>query len=97
MITGNDRGKTGKVLQVFPKDQRLVVEEINLMTKQLPKRGDRPGQKISFSGPVAVSNVQLVSVKTGARGRVGYKYIDHDGKKIKVRIIRSKGQQEDVE
>lgn len=97
ILSGKDKGKEGKVLQVFPKQQRLVVEGINMLTKHLRRAGDRPGQKIQFSAPLHISNVQLISSKSGASGRVGYKFVEKEGKKTKIRVIRSKGNVEDVE
>jgi large subunit ribosomal protein L24 len=97
IIAGKDKGKEGKVLQVFPKLQRVVVEGANLLTKHLRKQGDRPGQKIQFPSPLHISNVQLVSGKSGATGRVGYKVMEKDGSKTKIRVLRSKGSSEDIE
>jgi large subunit ribosomal protein L24 len=97
VLSGKDKGKQGKVLQVFPELSRLVVDGVNMMTKHLRKQGDRPGQKIQFPSPLHISNVQLVSSKSGESGRVGYKMIEKDGVKTKIRVIRSKGQSEDVE
>ena len=97
IITGKDSGKEGKVLQVFPKLERLVVEGINLMTKHLRKQQNRPGQKIQFSAPLHYSNVQVISAKNGKVGRVGYKFVEKEGKKTKIRVIHSKGQSEDID
>jgi large subunit ribosomal protein L24 len=97
ILAGKDSGKEGKVLQVFPKLERIVVEGTNLMTKNIRKQGDRAGQRIEFSAPMHISNVQVISQKSGKVGRVGYKLIDKDGKKVKIRVLRSKGQSEDIE
>ncbi len=97
ILAGKDRGKEGKVLQVFPKHQRVVVEGVNLMTKHLKKRGNHPGQKIQFSSPVHISNVKLISPKSGTSGRVGFKSIEKEGSKQKIRVIRSKGKVEDID
>ncbi|TAL51127.1 50S ribosomal protein L24 [Patescibacteria group bacterium] len=97
VMAGKDKGKQGIVLQVFPKLERAVVEGVNLMTKHLRKQANRPGQKIEFPGPLHISNLQIISAKTGATGRVGYKQIEKEGKKTKIRTIRFKGQSEDIE
>jgi large subunit ribosomal protein L24 len=97
VLSGKDKGKEGKVLQVFPKHDRLVVEGLNQMTRHLKGGGGRPGQKIQFSSPLHVSNVKLISPKTGVAGRIGYKFIDKEGKKEKIRVLRKKGSVEDVE
>lgn len=97
VLTGKDKGKQGTVLQVFPQLERVVVEGINLMTKHLRKQANRPGQKIEFPAPLHASNVQVVSPKSGVSGRIGYKRIDKEGKSVKIRVIRSKGQTQDIE
>lgn len=97
VLAGKDRGKQGKVLQVFPALERAVVDGVNLMTKHLRKQANRPGQKISFSAPLHVSNLQIVSSKSGKSGRVGYKTIEQEGKRTKIRVLRSKGLSEDLE
>lgn len=97
VIAGKDKGKEGKVLQVFTEAQRLVVDGVNMMTKHLRKGGNRAGQKIEFAGPLHVSNVQLISVKSGTAGRVGYKVVENEGMKKKIRTIHSKGTMEDIE
>lgn len=97
VIAGKDKGKEGNVLQVFPALERVVVEGVNVMTRHLKKRGEHAGQKIQFPSPLHVSNVQLVSPKSGKAGRVGYKRIQKDGKQVKVRVLRVKGATEDIE
>ena len=95
--TGKDKGKEGKVLQVFTSLNRVVVEGVNIMKKQLRKQSNRPGQIISFPGPLNVSNVSLVSPKSGKSGRIGMKLIQQDGRMTKVRVIRYQKQAEDIE
>lgn len=98
LLAGKDKGKQGKVLQVFPKLERVVVEGLNLAIRHLrSRRRGEAGQKISFPAPVHFSNVQLVSPKSGNSGRVGWKLIEKAGKKNKVRVIRRKGTTEDIE
>lgn len=97
IISGKDKGKDGNVTQVFPEISRIVVEGVNIMTKHLKKRGKQAGQKIQFSSPIHVSNAMLVSGKSGKAGRVGFKTIEKDGQKTKIRVLRSKGTTEDIE
>jgi len=93
---GKDKGKEGKVIQVFPKLGRVVVEGVNLSVRHLGPRGTKgeQGQKIKFPGPLAVSNVTLLS--GGKLGRVGYKKVEKEGKQQKVRVLRSKGNSTEV-
>ncbi|PIQ67575.1 50S ribosomal protein L24 [Candidatus Uhrbacteria bacterium CG_4_10_14_0_2_um_filter_41_7] len=95
ITAGRDKGKTGKVIQVFPKLQTVVVENINKTFKHLKKRGDQPGQRIEYNAPIHISNVQ-VSGKNGV-GRVGYKTLDKEGKNQKVRVLKTKKGHEDLE
>lgn len=76
MMAGKDRGKRGKVLQVFPKERRIVVENLNLMTKNVRARREREkGQKIEFASPIDYSNVQLVCGKCNKVTRPGSKLV----------------------
>jgi large subunit ribosomal protein L24 len=98
IMAGKDSGKQGKVLQVFPKLNRAVVEELNLSVRHLKsRRRGEAGQKITFPAPIQISNLQLISPKTGNSGRVGWKIIDRDGKKTTIRVIRRGRKSEDVE
>ncbi|MEY4722702.1 MAG: ribosomal protein [Candidatus Parcubacteria bacterium] len=76
VMAGKDKGKTGKVMQVFPERDRVVVEGVNAMTKHLRTRGaDAKGQKVEFSGPVRASNVLLVCPKCAKPTRIGVKTV----------------------
>ncbi|MFH1712246.1 MAG: 50S ribosomal protein L24 [Patescibacteria group bacterium] len=95
VTAGKDKGKTGKVVQVFPEYDKVVVEGVNKSVKHLKRRGNTPGQRVDYDAPIDVSNVKVIG-KT-KEGRVGYKYIEKEGKKVKVRVIRSKKETEDLE
>lgn len=84
VISGKDKGKSGKVIQVLPNESRVVVDGVNKMFKHAKtrKRGES-GQKIDFFAPVHVSNVMLVSPGAGKPTRVGYKVLE-DGKKVRI-------------
>lgn len=62
IIAGKDKGKTGKVIQVFPKENRVVVEGANILKKHVRsmKQG-QPGQRVEFAAPLHASNVALIS------------------------------------
>ena len=60
LVTGKDKGKRGKVLTAFPKDNRVIVEGVNMLTKHVkPTRELQQGGIIRQEGPVHVSNVLL--------------------------------------
>lgn len=95
ICAGKDKGKEGKVLQVFPRLGRVVVEGVRTSSKHLKARGQgQSGQKIQFPSPIAISNVVLVS--GGNAGRVGYKKVEKQGVTEKVRVLRSKGKTTEV-
>lgn len=89
VITGKDKGKTGKVLRVLPKEERVVVQGINVATKhKKPSRLSAGGiEKVEL--PIHVSNVALKDPKSGKPTRFGTKVLG-DGKKI--RIARKSGE-----
>jgi len=60
VITGKDKGKKGKVTKSFPKDNKVVIEGINIRKKhQKPRRGGQKGQVIEVAMPIDVSNLKL--------------------------------------
>ncbi len=81
VLSGKDKNKTGKVIQVFPGDSKVVVEGLNKIKKHLRsgKQGEK-GQIIELSSPMAMSKVMLICTKCGKPTRVSYK-IDGDKKK----------------
>lgn len=84
VISGTDKGKTGKVLQVFIKKDRASVEGVNLKVKHLRKRKENEkGQKIQFPAPIQVSNLTLICPKCGKATRVGVK-ISENKKRVRV-------------
>jgi len=86
IITGKDRGKKGKILQVFPRENMVVVEGLNLMVKNVrPKKMGEKGQVVRYNAPIDASNVELFCDKCNKAVRVGFKNLDN---KKKVRICK---------
>lgn len=84
IIAGKDRGKTGKVIQTFPKLNKIVIEGVNTRTKHMrSQQAGQKGQKIEFSAPIHVSNVKLIDPKSNKPTRVGYTILE-DGKKKRI-------------
>ncbi|MSU75443.1 MAG: 50S ribosomal protein L24 [Candidatus Magasanikbacteria bacterium] len=74
ILSGKDRGKTGKVIQVFSAENKVVVAGMNLIKKHLRARSQsEKGQVIELSAPMAVSKVALLCPKCQTATRVGYK------------------------
>jgi large subunit ribosomal protein L24 len=88
ILSGNDRGKRGRVLKMIPKKERVLVQGINLRWKHMRKSQQSPqGGRIKKEIPIHISNVMLVDEGTDTATRVGYQWID--GKKV--RIARKTG------
>jgi len=78
IISGKDRTKKGKVLKVFPKEGKILVEGINLRKKhQRSKRTGEKGQIVEMSTPVDISNAKLICSKCNKATRVGYKIVEN--------------------
>jgi len=90
VTVGKDRGKSGKVIQVFPALDKVVVEGVNVMIKYLKTRQQgQSGQKVEFAAPIAAANVMAVCPKCAKPTRLGVKELAQpDGKVRKVRICR---------
>lgn len=83
VISGKDKGKTGVILASYPKQNRVIVEGVNIVKKHSkPSQVNPQGGIISQEAPIHVSNVMPVDPKSGQPTRVGYKEID--GKKVRV-------------
>jgi large subunit ribosomal protein L24 len=70
VISGKDKGKQGKVLKVLTKTNRVLIEGINMVTRNYKKMGTTPGQSIKKENPIDVSNVMLVCPITSKPTRV---------------------------
>ena len=82
VISGNDKGKTGQVLKALVKDNRVVVEGVNIVSRHTkPSNTNSDGGIIKKEAPISASNVMLLDPKTKERTRVGYKEVD--GKKVR--------------
>ncbi len=90
VLSGKDKGKTGKVLRVLPSVHKVVVENVNVHTKYERPRGtrQRTPQQISFASPMPVSKVMLVDSNSGKPTRVGYQILENGTKQ---RIAKKSG------
>jgi len=82
VTAGKDKGKTGKVLQVLTKRQRILVEGVNLVKKHQKPSGDQPGQILHKEASLHISNVSLWNDAEKRRVKVGYSITD--GKKVRI-------------
>jgi large subunit ribosomal protein L24 len=92
IIAGRERGKTGKVLRLLPKTERVVVERINLVKRHTKPRGTQQGGIIEKEAPLHISNVQPVCGRCDKPTRIGTRRLENgDG----VRVCRRCGEQMD--
>ncbi len=95
VISGNSRGKRGKILKVYPERSRVIVEGVNII-----KRHTRPNQKnpqggiIQREAPIHLSNVMLLDPKTNEPTRVGTRVGKDEttGRKLRMRVSRATGE-----
>jgi large subunit ribosomal protein L24 len=91
VLTGEDKGKTGKVLKVDREKGRVLVENVHMVSKsQKPSAKNPQGGIVKQEAPIQISNVSLIDPKSGKPTRVGIK-VTEDGKKI--RIAKKSGEE----
>ncbi|PRY82409.1 50S ribosomal protein L24 [Alkalibacterium olivapovliticus] len=89
LIAGKDKGKEGTVLKAMPKQNKVIVEGLNIMKKHTRPTGmGQEGGIVETEAPIHVSNVQLIDPKTGESTRVGYKIEEGN----KVRFAKKSGE-----
>jgi len=86
IIAGDDRGRKGKVIKAMPKEQRIIVEGINIQKKHVkPRREGEKGQIVEKPGPIHVSNVKVICPKCGKPTKIGYQKVgDKKFRKCKI-------------
>lgn len=83
VIAGKDKGRVGKVLKVFPAENKVTVERINMIKRHTkPKEMNQQGQIVEREAPISVSNLQLICPECTQTGRVGRKILE-DGSKAR--------------
>ncbi|MBQ6595493.1 MAG: 50S ribosomal protein L24 [Clostridia bacterium] len=91
VIAGEDKGTVGKVQKVFPDTGRIIVEKVNMVKKHQKPRGQgMPGGIIDKEAPIHASNVMLVCPKCGKPSKMGYTFVEGEGKasRRKVRVCK---------
>jgi large subunit ribosomal protein L24 len=81
--TGNDKGQKGRVLEIFTKTSRAIVEGVNMMKKHTKPNAESPqGGIIEKEAPIHISNLMLVDPKSGEATRIGRR-LDDNGKLVR--------------
>ncbi|MGH3951231.1 MAG: 50S ribosomal protein L24 [Pseudonocardiaceae bacterium] len=92
VVSGKDKGAKGKVIQAYPRENKVLVEGVNRIKKHTritqTQRGAQSGGILTQEAKIHVSNVMLVD-SDGKATRIGYRF-DDDGKKV--RVARSNGE-----
>ena len=91
VLSGEDKGKTGKVLKVLVEKQRALVEGVNIVTKSSKPSAKNPqGGFVKVEAPIHISNLSLIDPKSGKPTRIAIK-VTEDGKKV--RIAKKSGEE----
>lgn len=83
VMTGKEKGKSGRVIRLFPKDDKILIEKINIIKKHMkPNRQYSQGGIIEKESPIHISNVMLKCPQCGSSTRIGNKVLE-SGKKLR--------------
>ncbi|MBR4741875.1 MAG: 50S ribosomal protein L24 [Desulfovibrio sp.] len=90
VITGRDAGKIGQVLRILKKHNTVLVKDVNKCKRHVSskKTQDQVGTIITKEMPIALSNVMVICSACGKTTRIGYKFIERNGKQTKVRFCK---------
>ncbi|WP_243735323.1 50S ribosomal protein L24 [Paenibacillus turpanensis] len=90
VITGKDKGKKGRIIAAYPRENRVLVEGVNMVKKhQKPNPANPQGGIIEKEAPIHVSNVAHIDPKSGKATRIGYKVLENGNK---VRYAKKSGE-----
>ncbi len=89
VLTGKDAKKTGVVLGVEPKTNKVRVDGINVQRKsKKARRANETSEIVNQVGPIDASNVMVICPSSGKATRGGYKFVEVDGKEKKIRVCK---------
>lgn len=93
VMTGAYKGTVGEVLKAFPKENKVIVENVNMVKKHMkPTQANPDGGIVEQEAKIDVSNVALYDEKAKRGDRVSIKYVeDKDGKRQRVRVFKHSG------
>jgi len=84
VITGESKGKTGKITKTLKAENKVVVEGVNIRKKHQKSNGQNPGGIIDITVPISASNVMLIDPKTKKRTRIGHTTDKKTNKKVRI-------------
>ena len=82
VLAGRDKGRTGEVIQMMPKEERALVRGINMVKRHQRQTVQQEGGIIAKEGPIHLSNLAMSDPKDGKPTRVGFRILD-DGRKVR--------------
>ena len=82
VLTGRSRGRTGEVLKMIPKENRAIVQGVNVVKRHTRPTQTQPGGIIEKEAPIHVSNLAHIDPKTSEPTRVGFRFLE-DGRKVR--------------
>jgi len=82
VLAGRDKGRSGEVVQVMPKEERALVRGVNMVKRHQRQTVSQEGGIISKEGPIHLSNLGMADPKDGKPTRVGFRILD-DGRKVR--------------
>ncbi|MBQ7140791.1 MAG: 50S ribosomal protein L24 [Bacilli bacterium] len=80
---GKDKNKQGKIIKTLAKEDKVIVEGVNIVKKHIKPTNGKDGGIVEVEAPIHVSNVMIIDPKTNKRTRIG-KELDKNGKKVRV-------------
>ena len=88
VISGKDKGKSGSILSVYPKENRAIVKGINIVKKHQKPSKQGGGGIVEKELSVHISNLSFISIKDGKRTKIGYKFENNK----KIRFVKKTGE-----
>jgi large subunit ribosomal protein L24 len=84
VIAGSSKGKEGKIVKTFAKENKVIVEGVHLVKKHKKGNGQETGGILEVEAPINASNVMIIDPKTKKPTRIGYKKDEKSNKKIRI-------------
>ena len=84
VITGSDKGKTGKIIKTYKNEGKVVVEGVHMVKKHQKPNGQTEGGIIEVEAAINASNVMIIDPKTKKRTRIGHTTDEKTGKKVRI-------------
>ena len=89
VLTGKDKGKTGKIVKMLPKKMKAIVSEINKVKKNNKPDNNQPGGIVEKEMPIHISNISFYDASSKKAAKIGYKLNDNK----KIRVNKSSGKE----